>query len=495
MSERIFQTGHGRVFLQEKGANPHHAIEYQGLARLSGFSIAEGEPSRVQIPSRLAYDQFENVDEVAGESSLPTTSMIARFGLDNPILRLKCPMQIQVHYGKCEDPEDFTRGWEKILAYDKARFTNRSSDEQTALDEAGRATILLTGDITARSFWEIDRLSLEDAEDSGAADITREVVAGIIADYFSCGECGYESDGENRLFHVTKSSGAGSPGLPAELHRSLDGGTSWEDYDIDTLGEDEQPSDLAKVGSNIVVVSNDSCSMHLADLDDLDAWTEVTTGFSAGNGPNAIWSRSSTQTWIVGDGGYIYFTSNPSQGVSVQSAGAATVQNLLDIHGIDSKHLVAVGATGAIVVTSNGGETWSDLSSDSPTVNDINVVWMRTEYVWLIGTSGGRLYYTKDGGSNWTEITFSLSGQGEVHGISFAGYEDSPFGFMTATDGSKGYIFRTLAGGESWYQLPDTETTTPDNDRLNFVAAGPSGNFVFAGGLKDTDDGIVIVGQ
>jgi len=119
---------------------------------------------------------------------------------------------------------------------------------------------------------------------------------------------------------------------------------------------------------------------------------------------------------------------------------------------------------------------------------------MRTPYNILAGSDGGRLYYTLDGGATWAEKVFPLSGQGDVNSFSFADHQDSPFGYMSATNGSKGFIFRTLDGGSTWYQLPDTAGSTPDNDALNAVSAGPSGNFVVAGGLgADASDGIILV--
>ncbi|KKN85720.1 hypothetical protein LCGC14_0275250 [marine sediment metagenome] len=491
MSERVFQTGHGRVFLQVSGANPNSSMVYQGMARLGSFAKAEGEVSRVQIPSRLAYDRFEDIDVVSGESSLPTTSMIARFGLTNPILSAVCPMHIQAHYGKCGNPQDQNGGWEKILAYEKARFTNRSGDEQTALDEAGRATILLTGDITARMLWEIDQMALAE---TCAAQIDKEVVDVTIDDYISCGECGYESEGENRIFAVTVGYTTGSPGLPAELIVSLDGGLTCEQYDIDTLAADEDPSAVALVGGvNVVVPSADSLSLHYVDLDDLDTWQEVAAGFIAGGGPNDIHSHSSTQSWLVGNSGIIYSMANPADGVTVIHNAVLTAQNLIAVHGSDSRNIVAVGAAGVILFSSNGGATWAAITS--PTVQIINTIWMRTRFYWMIGDAGGRMYFTTDGGVTWTEKVFGLSGQGEVHGIAFSHHPDSPFGFMTATDGAMGYVFRSLDGGSTWYQLPDTAAATPANIHLNAIDAGISGNFCVAGGLRAGTDGILMIGS
>ncbi len=491
MSE-LFQTGHGRVFLQLFGANPQNEMEYQGLARLSGFSKSEGDVTRVQGPSDLAYDEFEDLDEVRGEGSLPTTSMIARFGLVNPILTANCPFHVQVHYGKCEDPQDQNTGWTKILGYQRARFTQRAGDEQSALSESDRAPILLTGDITARRMWSINQIALSEKAD---AEAVVEVIDVFIGDFISCGDCGYQSGGEERMYAITTGFTTGSPGLPAELLVAEDGGATWAQYDITTLGADENPSAGAKVGQQIVVVSNVSNSMHIAEMSDYSTWAEVGTGFEVTGEPNAIFSIGASRTWIVGDLGYVYFTNTPDDGVSVQDAGVATNEHLMCIHGADIFNLIAGGAAGALIVTSDGGKNWYAATS-SPTVQTINAVWMRSPYVWIVLDNGGRMYYTKDAGTSWTEKLYPLSGDGVMYDISFSREPGSPYGVLTATDGSNGFIFRTIDGGNSWYQLPDVAAATPTNVRLNSIAAGLTGNVLIAGGLKAAGaDGIVIIGS
>ena len=494
MGSEVLQTGHGRVWMQTGGAAPDSTMAYKGLARLGAFTLPRGDITPVSGPSPFSYDEFRVIDEVKGAVALPTTSIIMRLGITNPLLTEQCPMHLQARYGKCENPRDPVGGWELILGYEQARITNVGGDQQTALEEADRAVVLLTGDVTARKMWVIHQLSLAE---TGEAEVLREVAAIIVSDYISCGDCGYRSDGEQRVLAVVNGSGTGSPGLAPELLFSVDGGSTWDEYDIDSLTGNEQPSDIAVVGTNIVVPSQGSISLHLSTLTDPDTWTEVTTGFVAGGAPNAIHSEDSANTWVVGQGGYIYKIENPANGVfSVQAAGAVFNDNLLDIHGIDARNLVAVGANGLIVKTTNGGSTWTEVTG--PTVATINKIWMRTAYRWLIGDAVGRLYYTQDGGITWTENVFPMSGLGQVYDLGFCDHPDSPYGFMVASDGTHGYIFRSLDGGSSWYQLPDFEGSTPTNYALTCLAVGISGNYAIAGGVEASGagaDGILVVAK
>jgi photosystem II stability/assembly factor-like uncharacterized protein len=493
MAERIFKRGQGRVFLQAAGAGPGNAVAYLGTARLGGFAESLGDITPIRSPSRQRYGEYEVVDETRGEAGLPTSSLVMRLGLVNPILTLTCPGHLQVHYGKCKDPQNFNGGWEKLLAFERFYFTNRSSDDLGALDQGDDGEIVLTGDLTARMLWQGDLITLAA---KGGTEIQRIVADVHVGDYISCGECGYESNGAQRFFVLVQSS-AGSPGLPAEVLVTEDQGATFSQYDITTLTDTDQPNRLALAGAWLVVISHDTGSLHVAALADPSTWTEVTTGFVAGGEPMGIFTLSSTQTWICGDGGTIYFTDDPAGGVTVQADGTLSAADLAAIHGCDAMNLIAVGAAGAVLVTANGGATWA-LADTSPTVDNLTCCWMRSAHCWIVGDDAGHLWYTKNGGASWAELRFaSVAGTGAIGGIAFADHPDSPFGYLVHNTGAKGFIYRTLDGGNSWYQLPDGPGATPDNDSLNAVACamGPtSANFVVAGGDLDGTNGVVIVG-
>lgn len=496
MAERIFKTGFGRVFLQSGGAGPGHVTQYLGLARLGGYSESLGDLTPVRIPSQTAYNRFDTIDTVQGEEGLPTTSLIALMTLVNPILSQLCPFDLSVHYGSCKDPTDYNGGWDKILHFEKSQFTNRSTDDLSALDSGERAPIQLTGDVTGRKFWEVDPITL--AEKAGT-EVTLEVIDVQVADFIACGECGYESDGNKRIFVLARGPSAGSPNLSSELLLSTDAGQTWTQYDIDTLTAGNLPSGLEVQSPYAIVIGVTDLSMQYALLTDLDAWTANAGNFA--QAPNDIWGHSVSQIWVCCEGGYIYFFDVPTESIAdaeIQSDGTVTAQGLNSIHGADGRNVLCGGDSGALVVTNNGGATWA-LSPTTPTADNILTVWMRTPFSWLIGDDAGALYYTNDAGDTWTQIVFTTATPSSVFGISFADHSDSPFGYMVASlaegAGDKGYIFRTIDGGQSWIQMPGETGTTPDNDRLTAVSTGLSANFVVAGGLgTGAVDGIVIVG-
>jgi len=495
VGEKSFRNGQGRVFAQWNGAGPNHVVEYQGLARLTGLSESLGDVTPIRAPSRSQYSKFDVVDYVRGEPGLPTTSMVARFTYVNKILTQVCPFDVDVHYGQCKNPSDYINGWDKAVKFEKALITTRTSDDLSIL-EGTEAVITFTGEITALKFWEYDKMTLG-VKAAGLVD--DEVIDVLVSDYISCGECGYESDGNKRIFALVQSSGA-SVGLMNQVIYSTDGGSNWTEEDVDTLAVGETASGMAVVGENLVVVSGLVASLSYAGLVDLGSWTEVTTGFVADKFPNAIFSVASTLTWIVGEDGYIYFTEDPSGGVTVQADGSASTEDLLCIHGIDSRSLIAGGETGLLLTTNNGGAVWSVASSVPAGMGTIQAVWMRSEFCWIIaGIVGGAgtLWYTINGGVSWSQINLPVAAITEVTDITFADHADSPFGFLTLNTASAGYLLRTIDGGKTWYTLPDGAGSMPSNAKLNSVSSGVSSSFVVAGGLMPaaSTDGIIIQGQ
>ncbi len=485
MPERYFQTGQGRVFMQSEGANPGNPTLYLGCARLTGFTHTQGAVTPVRCPSEDAYDSFDVQDVVRGASDLPTTSLVGRFGLSNVILTEECPFHLQAHFGKCGSPTHFNLGWEKILAWSAALFTSKSSDDLTALDEDQRNPILLTGEVTGQQMWIINRLTVGE---KAAGEVTREVIKIFVNDYLACGDCGWSSGGCERVYAITRSSGSGSPGLPAELLVSEDGGNTWTQYDITTLATDEQPSDGAVMGDWLIVVSEDSGSLHYAHVDDLTTWYETNVGIVGA--PIAIWVQSATDAWIVGAGGYIYYTQDITGGVEVQDAGvAASGEDLNDVMAVSSMRVVAVGDAGTVVFTVNGGAAWS-AAADSPTIANLNVVAVRTDYTWVVGSTTGYIFYTRDAGASWYQSSFLGMGTGQVFDMAFSKQPNSPFGFMAHDE----YVLRTIDGGQSWYRIPITGYgSLPANTTIGTIGTCRDPNVMYGGGLAvDSTDGIII---
>jgi len=497
-TEKLLKTSYSRVFTQEGGAGPNNPPVYQGLARATGVAWPQGDISPIRVPSRDKYDRFDVATTIQGQQGLPSLSLEFRMQQTlSDVLRFVkkgCEIDVHVHIGACQKPDDFNGGWAdgKAIVLSQAQPTDYTTDDLGALDSDQRAIVMETVPFTGLDYNEIAPIK---PEEQAASIISDEIVGIKICDSIACGECGLPSDGCQVIFALQAES-SGSPGISAAVLYSVDGGSNWTKSLVSSLPIGQDATAIACVGTRLVVVSNSDLSLHWADIADVVAgvgvWTRVATGFVASKGPNYIFSASATETWIVGNGGYVYTTADPTAGVEVQSSGGATVQNLLYIHGIDQNSLVAVGVSNAVLVTSNGGETWSLVTGPDAGVQ-LNTVAMKSSQVFLIGTDAGKMWYTLNGGDTWVAKAFSGTGSGKVKDIVFA---NKNVGYMAhSTTAPAGRMFRTIDGGYSWYLLPEQAGVSfPTIDRINAIAACESDvNVVFGGGLNaDGADGVIV---
>lgn len=491
------KTAYTRVFLIEGRARPDHVPAYKSTLRMMGISQGFGDIERIENPDPYEYGKFIEIGEIRGATERPTTSLEGRMAmtLRSDLLKLArrgCAFDIQLHTGKCTDPSEFNV-FEKIIIFEGASLTSYSTEDLGALASGDNAVVNETGEMSGKEVYEVVPVSY-----GGAAGsiVTNEVVDVKICDSPSCGDCETESDGCQKIYAITIAAG-GSPTTPADIVYSPDGGTTWYAYDIDSLGAAENPDGVDCLAGYIVVVSNASASLHYATEITTIAppdFTEVATGFVAGGEPNAIFTKGSI-AFICGDGGYIYKCVDPTAGVTVLDAGVAVLSNLFDIHAYSEDLVVAVGQDGAVVYTENGSTFSAATRPVGPAVT-LNCVFAKSTLEWWVGASNGRLYYTLDGGTTWTEKAFNGSGAGQVYDIEFP---TASIGFLShAAATPRGRILRSFDGGQSWKVSPErTGAVLPLTDRLNALATCPyDPNFVVGVGLNDNGtDGVILVGS
>jgi photosystem II stability/assembly factor-like uncharacterized protein len=467
---------------------------------MAGISQGFGDIEKIECPDPFNYGKFIEVGQIRGAEERVTTTLEGRYALElkSTLLSLSkkgCAFDAQLHMGACKDPSAFNQ-FDKALILENVYATSYSTEDLGALASGDDAAVNESADVSAKAIYEVLPLSFGE---KASSIITNEVIDIAICGNPSCGDCGTENDGCKKIYAVTAAAG-GSPGTAPDVVYSLDKGVSWYAHDIDTMSSTEDPSAVSCVGAYLVVVSNETNSLHYVLLEDLNAtedpaFAEVTTGFVTGKEPNDIWGVGN-EAWIVGDGGYVYWTDDPTGGVTAVDAGSATVDDLLAVHGFSSDFVVAVGKNGAVIYTENGA-TFATATRPVGVGINLNTVWVKSETEWWVGASNGNLYYTLDSGTTWSTSAFSGSGAGSVHDIVFA---TGSVGYLShATAAPRGRIFRTFDGGASWTATPEkTGATLNDNDRLNSLAicGDYDPNFVVGGGLAaNGSDGVILVGS
>jgi photosystem II stability/assembly factor-like uncharacterized protein len=142
--------------------------------------------------------------------------------------------------------------------------------------------------------------------------------------------------------------------------------------------------------------------------------------------------------WAVGDSGTILTTHNG--GTSWEPQESLAVGGLNSVHFVDPQTGWIVGNGGMILATRNGGASWERQNSGTG-LNLWRVHFVDTHIGWAVG-NGGTIVATRNGGSHWelqkTPTTEDLNG---------AYFADVESGWVV---GDSGTILTTRNGGSSW---------------------------------------------
>ncbi len=497
MPDTIFGSN-GRLFSIEDGASPARVAEYHKRARAGAVSWGQGSLTPIRLPSDTQYGEFETVAIQRGGADLPSWNIEVM--MDDAasawlkLVRKGCSFDVHLNVGTCQNPRDFNGGWTFRRILEDAFPSSYDTNDMMVFDADADAPVLETIPISGEQIYDVKQI--RPAEQAGD-QATDEIVGIVVADAISCGACGAPSDGCSVVLAVT-SGVTGSPGLPTEVLFTVDGGATWSETAVTSMALADLANDIASIGDYIVVTTASTDALHYALLADIltgtETWASITTGLDASGGPNKITTANPTASWISAEAGRIYFTADPTAGVTEQADGTLTSEDLAGIHALDEDNVVAVGASNVVLVTANGGATWTLVTGPAVGVA-LNTVWMRTSLEWLIGDAAGNLWYTVNAGTTWVAKTFPQSGSGQIRHIVFA---TKSVGYMAhdIATGPAGRILRTLDGGNSWYRLPEeTSVTFPANDRVTALAACgyADPNVVYGGGLGDDgSDGFIV---
>lgn len=500
MADKPMVSSQSRVFLIDGGARADRSPVYKGFARMNGLSQDYGDIEPIYVPSQTQYGSFDDVGEVRGAKSRATTTLQSRYTLSalSDMLRLAeqgCSFDVHLHMGACTDPRQFNK-FDKVIIFEDATATNYSTDDLGALASDENQVVNESTDLSGRRFYEVVPVQYGV---KAASTITTEVMDVQVLDSVACGSCGDYSDGCYKIFAIMKGVD-GSPLLKTRVVYSLDKGATWYATIIDSVtGDVIDATAVAKLGDNLVVISNAEIGLNYAPFDDFDGvttpdFTMVTTGFTAAKFPMAMVSVEGV-IYMVGVDGYIYKCEAAEDGVTLVDAGSASGGTVLNaVHGISSDELLAVGDNGVIIYTTDGAIWVAAAGAISFPTDDLVTCWMKSLTEWWVGSSQGRLYYTVNGGKTWTEKAFSGSGAGGIGAISFSTKNVGWMAHNNATPRAR--IFRTIDGGSSWYVTPEGNSTLPLGDTINALGVcSQDPNFVVAGGLADdAADGYLVVG-
>lgn len=506
-ADEIITQRHKRFFLQKGGALPGNKPAYAGVEgqymKIEGLSNPQSggvDPIYMHDPNRVGGFRLVNRSITAPDLPEATLVFTERHGaIPQQIVGFACPFNIYEVSGRCRHLGDFERGWEDYVnILSGAIVTDIDMGDRGAWGDSDDQ-IEDSLSVTLAAVYPIGKLAFGA---KAAPEISREVVDVVYGSNVQCGACGVRDDGTKLIYAVTKSSGSGSPGLPAEVIYTLDAGLTWNQSTIDNLGATEDPLAIDIAGQYLIVIG--SGAYYYATLSTITGapgtWTKVTTGFVATKVPNDLYVAGPNEVFFVGDGGYIYLSNDITAGVVTVSAGVITTNDLLRVHGADDT-VVAVGAGSTVLKSTDRGAVFSaTVDSPSDVSLDVQAVAVLDEYRYWIGTgNSGRIFFTLDGGQNWTQKAFSGAGAGNVYDIVFPTQEVGYFSYSNNTPTAQ--LFSTWNGGFSFSAQDPRIVNYPTFNRANRIAypkvpiLGIASNNVIVGGLAgDGTDGALFLG-
>lgn len=506
-ANEIVTYKHKRNFIQFGGARPNNVVRYAGqdaqYLSIEGVSNPEqGNITPIWVPDPRFAGKYRLVarKSVPADLAQAALHLLERHGsIPRQLTRINCAFNLYELTGNCTDLSDFLSGWtDYVLIYSGALVAAKDFGTRTSWEGDDQNEEVLH--LSLSDIYPIGSLAFGE---NAPVEISREVVDVVYGSRDQCGDCGPQDDGTLRIYAVTKSSGAGSPGLPAELIYSLNGGATYIDTQpITGIGATSDPSAIAVVGTRLLIVVPTENAYYWADLDAITgtpgAFTKVISGFVAAKTVQNVFVAGPREVYFCGSGGYIYKSTDITSGVTVLNAGVTTTADLLRIHGQDET-IVAVGKSSTVVRSINRGQTWSTtVATPSAVPTDILSLWVFDRNRIWVGTLTGRLVYTLDGGSSWNLVGFDQTGTGAVRDIKFVTDEVGYFAHDTSTPTAR--LFATWNGGADWTKTAPRVNNFPTFDRVNRIGipntyAGIAANSVALGGLAgDHTDGILLQG-
>jgi photosystem II stability/assembly factor-like uncharacterized protein len=176
---------------------------------------------------------------------------------------------------------------------------------------------------------------------------------------------------------------------------------------------------------------------------------------------NSVYFTDANNGYAVGDSGIILKTTDGGAYWEIKSSGVTS--NLYSVHFPSISHGYAVGEGGIILKSSNGGENWA--SQNAIITSNLNAVYFTDENTgYAAGGNGDSLYIlkTSNGGNQWSMVYLYVSTPNPwypsiLYSIHFAdnntGYAAGTTNLFIGYDVPKQVVLKTTNGGADWAQI------------------------------------------
>jgi hypothetical protein len=433
-----------------------------------------------------------------GDPARLTFDLMARINLNDLLALeklLKCP-GTAIALQRCGEISDFTDFEGGKVAWDSFADGQNTSDKLRDNATGTQADIMESFAMSAGfQEWLVNVRHNDESGSVTDSPINKMVHVGVEA---CADDCRENSDEEDEFWFVTDSDttpgyqGVGTPLFGWTRNR----GVNWT-VDYINVGAGSNALDVVRVGS-YAVAALDNAGVAYALIDDL--YQEVAAPWNiaawptAGQYPNAL-SNAGNFLLAVGDGGYIWQSTDGGFTWTELSAAGLTANNLNDVELADENSGWIVGASATLIRFSRGtvslipnvvvrasDNTTSNLS-DNITVCDIPQD--RTKQLYF-ATDAGRIYYTKNtrlSTPEFRQVTFPDMGEGSISDLIFSSFRGGVMWILQRNAAGKDRVIRDLSGGGGSAEMMDVvdSYTDPGNNGINSIAPANL-NFAFTGG-------------
>lgn len=432
-----------------------------------------------------------------GDAARFTTSASFRVDLARLIDQLRkgnCPFDVFVQQ-RCGD-----LGWSNynggILYYDGYTTNKAFSESMTLLADNTETDLMRQLDL---SFAPIEDAALKlvhkDITDTWSDfDINRIISVGVARCSGDCGVIG-ENDGEQDFWAVTDADntpGHGGFSAPRFLYTE-DGGTTKNGSSVQVLLGGNLFA-VAKAGEYAIVGGSTGIAYaKFQDVKDgvVNPWT---LALSASN-INDIVFVSSDVGYACANSGVIYKTTDGGFSWTVLSSGTITAQNLNRISFVDSTTGYFAGNSGALVQYFNGTLSLmpvrTSVGGAAVTANFLTVATVRSGNEVVLGTSTGLMYKSSNALGSYPLFSAMSGldglGSGSIDDIQFAGFRGSVmFVIQTAANGTS-RVHRDISGGATSMQCEIIGGyTNPANFGINSIAPASITRAMTVGDVHET---------
>ncbi len=261
------------------------------------------------------------------------------------------------------------------------------------------------------------------------------------------------------------------------LLKTVNGGENWTNLLVDKLGEISLKS-ISFVNENEGYIDLSPDTLYLKSTNGGESWFKQ----SIGQKVNKVFFINQNHGWAVGDSGRILKTTNGGLNWSLKPSN--TTVNLVNLSFIDSLVGWCAGDNGYLLITDDGGNSWlsQNVGSDN---NYLQVIFTDSNNGWVI-TDGAEILKTTNGGSDWN---FQINPKDSS--LSKLFFLNNLYGWGVYGDNN---IIKTTDGGQNWDLVNTGYTNISDIffvDNFNGWATGDIIIYTSDGGLTWYQQGTV----